>query len=93
MPRPKSDTPSNSLHRRSGRAYATIDGRQWLLPGPHSLDESCGAYDRPVSEWLFNGRTLAGAPSSGYHEARPLFGRVSGRFWWSASARGYPERG
>ena len=63
MPRPKSDTPGYSLHKRSGRAYVTIDGKQHYLPGQHGSQESRAAYDRLIGEWLSSGRTLANNPS------------------------------
>ena len=58
MPRPKSQTPGYSLHKRSGRAYVTIDGKQHYLPGQHGSPESRAAYDRIIGEWLSSGRTL-----------------------------------
>lgn len=58
MSRPKSDTPSYCLHKRSGRGYVTICGQQRLLPGAHASEESRAAYDRLIAEWLNAGRTI-----------------------------------
>src|SRR5665213_1255014 len=69
--RPKANAPSYCLHRPSGRAYVTIDGRMIYL-GKHGSAESRVAYDRTLAEWLANGRRLPVAasndanPSSGY---------------------------
>jgi integrase len=64
MPRPKSDTPSYCLHKRSGRGYVTLDGRQCWLPGLHGSAESRAGYDRLLAEWLQGGRTLPAAQTS-----------------------------
>jgi len=58
MSRPKADTPSYCLHRRSGRAFVTIDGKQRTLPGAFDSAESRAAYDRLIAEWLNAGRTF-----------------------------------
>jgi integrase len=81
MPRPTSDTPGYCLHRQSGRAYVTLDGHQRLLPGPHGSEESRGAYDRLIAEWLNAGRTLVGTPSTG-----PTVTMVALAFWKHAQA-------
>ena len=36
MSRPKSDRPSYCRHKRTGRAFVTIDGKQRTLPGPYN---------------------------------------------------------
>src|SRR4051794_38176221 len=56
MARPKS-TPSFHVHKRSGRAFTIIDGRQVPL-GKGDCPESRAAYARLVSQWLANGRRL-----------------------------------
>jgi hypothetical protein len=56
MPRPKSE-PSYCIHKRSGRAYVTIDGRQIPL-GPANSSESRVAFDCVRAAWLSNGRRL-----------------------------------
>lgn len=76
MARPKSDTPGYCLHKRTGRAYVTLNGQQRMLPGPHGSDESRGAYDRLVAEWLANGRTLAGAS-----DTAPTVAMIALAFW------------
>jgi integrase len=75
MPRPKSDTPAYCLHKRSGRAYVTLNGRQHLLPGPHESEESRSAYDRLIAQWLSAGRTM---PTP---QAKPTVSTIIAAFW------------
>src|SRR4051812_2793443 len=56
MARPKS-TPSFHVHKRSGRAFTIIDGRQVPL-GKGDTPESRAAYDRLVGQWFAAGRRL-----------------------------------
>lgn len=82
MSRPKSLAPAYCHHKQSGRGYVSLDGRQRMLPGPYGSDESRGAYDRLVAEWLSNGRTMAGAPSTG-----PTVSMIALAFWKYAETR------
>src|SRR5262245_38049462 len=50
-------TPSYRLHRPTGQAVVTIDGRDLYL-GKHGTAESRAEYDRLIAEWLSNGRRL-----------------------------------
>ena len=59
MARPKS-IPTYRLHRPSGRAVVTMNGRELYL-GAHGSAESRAAYDRVVAEWLAAGRVAAPA--------------------------------
>ncbi|HEX8912971.1 MAG TPA: hypothetical protein VF796_11465 [Humisphaera sp.] len=52
MARPKSDTPAYCHHKRNGRGYVTIDGRQRSLLGPFDSAESRAGYDRLIAQWL-----------------------------------------
>jgi len=61
-------TPSYRLHKPTGQAVVTLDGRDLYL-GRHGSPESRAEYDRIIAEWLTNGRRLS-APSSG-READP----------------------
>jgi hypothetical protein len=54
-------TPSYRLHKPSGRAVVTIDGRDYYL-GVHGSNESRAEYDRIIAEWLANGRRVSKAP-------------------------------
>jgi hypothetical protein len=47
-------------HKATGQAYVTLDGRERYL-GVHGTAEAQGAYDRLLSEWMANGRTIATA--------------------------------
>jgi integrase len=49
--------PSYRLHKPSGQAVVTIDGRDHYL-GPHNTPQSRQAYDRTVGEWLSHGRAM-----------------------------------
>ncbi len=62
MPRLTQKVPSYRLHKASGLAVVTLDGRDFYL-GPHGTDASRAEYERLVGEWLTNGRRLP--PSSG----------------------------
>jgi integrase len=55
-------TPSYRLHKPSGQAVVTLDGRDLYL-GRHGSAESRAEYDRLISEWLANGRRLPGSSS------------------------------
>jgi integrase len=55
--------PSYRLHRPSGRAVVTLDGRDHYL-GPHGSEVSRAEYDRLVSEWLAHRRRPPGSSGS-----------------------------
>jgi integrase len=58
MPKlPHGRPPSYRLHRASGQAVVTLDGRDHYL-GPYKTAVSHREYDRLVAEWLANGRNL-----------------------------------
>jgi integrase len=57
MTRKPSYTPAYRLHRPSGRAVVTINGRDIYL-GDFDSPESHQAYDRIIGEWLAGGRRL-----------------------------------
>lgn len=50
-------TPSYRLHKPTGQAVVTIDGRDFYL-GRFGSGESRAEYDRMLAEWLANGRRL-----------------------------------
>ncbi len=50
-------TPKCRLHRATGQAVVTIDGRDYYL-GPHKSKASRSAYDALIGEWLAGGRCL-----------------------------------
>ena len=47
--------PSYRLHKATGQAVVTLDGRDFYL-GKHGTAESREAYDRMIAEWLASGR-------------------------------------
>ena len=58
MPRkPAQKPPAYRLHKPTGKAIVTLDGRDFYL-GPHGTKISKAEYDRLVGEWLANGRRL-----------------------------------
>jgi integrase len=58
MPKLSPDTvPSYRLHRQSGQAIVTLNGRDILL-GTHNSAASRAEYNRRISEWLANNRQL-----------------------------------
>jgi integrase len=57
---PENSVPSYRLHKSSGRAVVTIDGRDIYL-GIHGKPESREEYDRVLRLWLTNGRRLPDA--------------------------------
>jgi integrase len=59
MPTLTQSPPAYRLHKPSGRAVVTLDGRDFYL-GPHGSAESHLEYDRLVAAWLANGRRLPG---------------------------------
>lgn len=54
---PTARIPSYRLHKSSGRAVVTLDGRDIFL-GRHATPESRRKYDRVINEWLGAGRQL-----------------------------------
>lgn len=56
-------TPSYRLHRPTGQAVVTLNGRDSYL-GRHGSPESKAEYDRLVAEWLCRGRRPSPAPES-----------------------------
>ena len=56
-------TPSYRLHKPTGQAVVTLNGRDFYL-GRFGSPESRAEYDRTIVEWISNGRRLP-APTSG----------------------------
>jgi integrase len=57
---PSLRTPSYRLHKPTGQAVVTLNGRDIYL-GKHGTLESRAAYDRTIAEWLAQGRSYRGA--------------------------------
>lgn len=78
MPRLKSNAaPSYRLHKQSGQALVTLNGKDILL-GKHDTPASREAYDRIIGEWIANGRQLPAAP------ADLTVAELVARFWTHA---------
>ena len=54
-PSKRSRVPSYRLHKSSGQAVVTLDGKDHYL-GPHGSERSRAEYDRLIAEWLSIGR-------------------------------------
>lgn len=61
MPKLVHKLPSYRLHKPSGQAVVTLDGRDLYL-GPHGTRASKAEYDRVIAEWLAHGRRTPGTP-------------------------------
>ena len=57
MPRLTRALPKYRLHKASGQAVVTFNGRDFYL-GPHATKTSKIEYDRLIGEWLAHGRRL-----------------------------------
>jgi hypothetical protein len=57
----RKQTPAYRLHKTSGRAVVTLDGRDHYL-GPFGARESRDEYDRIIAGWLANGRQMPDEP-------------------------------
>ena len=55
--------PGYRLHRPSGRAVVTLNGKDYYL-GPHGSKESRAAYDRKIAEYLATGQAVSYGVSS-----------------------------
>lgn len=85
---PSNGIPSYRLHKSSGRAVVTIDGKDHYL-GIHGSPESRAEYDRLINLWLTNGRRL---PESALSKRREDHGElpvveVIARYWEFAEKR------
>jgi hypothetical protein len=59
MPKLLNRAPAYRLHRGTGQAFITIDGKDIYL-GVHGTKASRAEYDRIIGLWLANGRHLPG---------------------------------
>ena len=59
----ENQVPSYRLHKQSGQAIVTLNGKDILL-GSHGTAASKAEYHRVTSEWLANGRRLGSSPTS-----------------------------
>lgn len=70
MPQLKFKIPSYRLHKASGQAVVTLNGKDVYL-GPHGTPESKAEYDRVIEEWLASHKQLPPQPAD-----RPTPGRT-----------------
>jgi integrase len=81
MPRLTQTVPRYRLHRQSGQAVVTLNGRDHLL-GPHGTKASRREYDRLITEWLTRGRQPETTADDGI-----LIVELIARYW--RFAKGY----
>jgi hypothetical protein len=75
-------TPSYRLHRPSGQAVVTLNGRDFYL-GKHGTAASRQTYDRLVAEWLVGGRAVPGRTGAG---SRLTLSELIASYWHHAKA-------
>jgi integrase len=86
MPQLKYILPKYRLHKQSGQAVVTLNGKDILL-GTHGTAASKAEYDRVTGEWMANGRRLP-EPSG---ESDLTIAEFVQAFW--QHAKGYYGRG
>ncbi len=57
-----SDRPSYRLHKPTGQAVVTLNGKDFYL-GLHGTKQSRAAYDKLTGAWLANGRRIPDDPA------------------------------
>jgi hypothetical protein len=80
-------TPSYRLHKPSGQAVVTLNGRDFYL-GEWNSSQSRAEYDRLLAEWLAHGRLL---PEAGSESADLTITEVVLAFWRYAEKRYSPS--
>ena len=75
-------TPSYRLHRPSGQAVVTLNGRDFYL-GKHGTAASRQTYDRLVAEWLVRGRAIPGRTAAG---SQLTLSELIASYWHHAKA-------
>ena len=60
-------TPSYRLHKPTGQAVVTLNGRDVYL-GKHNTPDSRAEYDRRIAQWLVNGRTTCSSEDVSLNE-------------------------
>ena len=93
MPRLTKKLPAYRLHKPSGQAIVTLDGKDFYL-GPHGTQVSRSEYDRLIAEWLAHGRHL---PQDSDQPSDLTVNDLILRYWKFAqvhySRDGVPSRG
>ena len=79
--------PRYRLHKSSGRAVVTIDGRDYIL-GRHGTEESHQRYNQLIGEWLSHGcrmpitahphLTVLEVIATFWHHAKRYYTRIDG---------------
>jgi len=88
MPRLTKSHPRYRLHKSSGRAVVTLNGREFYL-GRHGTKASRLEYDRLIAEWLAAGRRI---PIPVDDAQQPSVVEVLAKFWGFAE-RHYRKNG
>jgi integrase len=87
MPRPRATFPSYCLHKATGQAVVTINGRDVYL-GEHDTAASRAAYERVILEWKQQGTTPRTRPVADGLTVRALFAA----YWRFIEAQGLYEK-
>ncbi|MFN8828198.1 MAG: hypothetical protein ACK501_24790 [Planctomycetota bacterium] len=88
MARPRAAFPAYCLHKGTGQAVVTIDGRDHYL-GQHGTSESRAAYERLLLQWKTLGTTpKTGDPAGGAMTVRAMFAA----YWRHLEAQGLYEK-
>src|ERR1700733_4817675 len=80
MPKLNGRVPRYRLHKPSGQAIVTLDGRDHYL-GPHGSQTSIAEYDRLTAEWLTAGRRMT---QPGQNSVAPTVEHIIHGFWTHA---------
>ncbi len=71
MPKLTNRLPSYRLHKPSGQAIVTLDGRDFYL-GTHNTDESRDRYKLIIQEWLVSQKKLPPTGPTGSRSQTPI---------------------
>lgn len=87
MARPRAPFPAYCLHKGSGQAVVTIEGREHYL-GEHGTDASKVAYERLILQWKELGTTPSTRPAARGLTVRAMFAA----YWRHVEAQGLYEK-
>jgi integrase len=87
MARPRAAFPAYCLHKGTGQAVVTIDGRDHYL-GKHGSDDSKLAYERLILQWKQLGTTPSTRPRTASLTVRAMFAA----YWRHVEAQGLYEK-
>ncbi|MCF7975527.1 MAG: site-specific integrase [Phycisphaerae bacterium] len=94
MPRLNNRLPSYRLHKASGQAIVTLNGRDIYL-GPHNTEESRDRYKLVIQEWLASHRRLPPTGPTGSRARMPIDITINEIFlpYWDHVQKYYQKNG